>query len=76
MKHWPRIIALLGYDPTPKPTTLGQQLLAYRRQHGFNRETLAATIGVDEATLWRWETDARKPTRKEHLEALRLMAIP
>ncbi len=23
MRHWPKIIAFLGYDPTPEPATLG-----------------------------------------------------
>ena len=74
MKHWPNISAFLGYDPSPEPTTLGQRFLAYRRRHGLSRKALATSLGVDEATLWHWETDERAPTTKAHLHALRLFA--
>ena len=70
MKHWPGIIALLGYDPTPEPTTLGQQLLAHRRRLGLSRKALAASLGVDDVTLWRWETDERKPHGDTHLDLI------
>ncbi len=48
MKHWPGIIAFLGFDPSPAPSTIGEQLLAYRRRHGLSRKTLAADLAVDD----------------------------
>ncbi len=65
MKHWPGIIAFLGYDPNPEPETLGERLLAHRRRHGLSRLALALQLGIDETTLWRWETDQRRPEREE-----------
>jgi transcriptional regulator with XRE-family HTH domain len=73
MKHWPPIISFLGYDPTPMPVTLGERILAYRRREGLSRKALAVSLNIDEATLWRWETDERKPHTKEHLEGIRVL---
>ena len=61
MKHWPGIIGFLGYDPGPEPKTIGERVLAYRRQYGLSRKLLARQLGADEATLWRWETGRRFP---------------
>jgi DNA-binding XRE family transcriptional regulator len=73
MKHWPNIIAFLGYDPYPEPTTLGERLTAYRRKHGVSRKALAITLGADEGTLLRWEGGERMPTTKAHFSALQLL---
>ena len=64
MKHWPGIIAFLGYDPTPEPKTLGERLRAYRRRHGISRKALAAKLRVDEGTLWRWECGTGIPSEQ------------
>jgi transcriptional regulator with XRE-family HTH domain len=61
MKHWPGIIEFLGHDPNPESKTLGERLLAYRRQHGMGRNALARQLGADETNLSRWEIDQRKP---------------
>ena len=75
MRHWPGIIAFLGFDPSPAPSTIGEQLLAYRRRHGLSRKALAADLAVDEATLWRWETDLRAPSDEVHLKALETLNL-
>jgi DNA-binding XRE family transcriptional regulator len=76
MKHWPGIIGFLGYDPSPKPKTIGERLLAYRRQHGTSRKALARQLGADEATLWRWEVGQRIPVVQRHVDAVgQLMSI-
>jgi DNA-binding XRE family transcriptional regulator len=75
MKHWPGIIAFLGRDPNPEPTTLGERLLTYRRHHGLSRITLATALAVDEGTLWRWEIDQRKPVSERHIDAIRRLEI-
>ena len=76
MKHWPSIIAFLGFDPSPMPLTLGEKLLSYRRTQGVSRKALAETLGVDEGTLWRWETDERKPHDEKYITALQLDVSP
>ena len=75
MKHWPGIIEFLGYDPNPVPVTTGEKLLAYRRTLGISRKKLAGQFGVDEGTLWRWETDQRKPECERHDDAIRRLEL-
>ena len=75
MKHWPEIIKFLGIDPNPEPTTLGERLLTYRRHHGLSRKALAALLGADDTTLWRWEIDQRKPECERHVEAIRQLEL-
>ena len=75
MKHWPGIIEFLGHDPNREPNTLGERLLAYRRHQGLSRRALAATLGADDTTLWRWETDQRKPESERHIDAIRRIEL-
>ena len=58
----PSIIQFLGYDPAPKPETVGQSLKRYRQLHGIPQHELANRLGVDPGTLGRWERGARQPT--------------
>jgi len=57
----PRIISFLGYDPYPKPTTLGEQIAAKRRLLGLSRKRMAKQLGIDQATLTRWESSYSTP---------------
>lgn len=75
MKHWPQIIAFLGYDPNPEPQTIGQKLLAYRRKLGMSRKAMAKSLLVDEVTLWRWETDERKPQIDLHIKTIKELGL-
>ena len=50
-----------------------KRLLAYRRLKGLSREeALADRLGVDETTLWGWETGQHRPSRRhrERIEGL------
>ncbi len=75
MRHWPEIIKFLGYDPSPEPKTMGERLLAYRRRNGLSRKALAIVVGADEATLWRWENNQRKPECERHFDAIRRLRL-
>ncbi len=75
MKRWPEIIDFLGYDPTPKPKTFGEQLLAYRRQHGLSRKALAYLLRADKHTAWRWEAGVPEPASIAHKEALAVLFV-
>jgi DNA-binding transcriptional regulator YiaG len=70
MKHWPKIIEFLGYDPNPEPKTIGERLVAHRRQLGLSRKALAEQFSVDEATLSKWEAGTRKPNTMRHIEVV------
>jgi DNA-binding transcriptional regulator YiaG len=58
----PRIISFLSYDPHPEPTTPGERIAAKRRRLGLSRKRMATQLGIDEATLARWESGRSTPT--------------
>jgi DNA-binding XRE family transcriptional regulator len=64
IRHIPATIRFLGYVPFSVGDSLAERLKAYRRIRGLSRKRLARTLGVDEATLWRWETGQRRPQGK------------
>ena len=51
----PAICTFLGYDPFPKPKTLGGRMLALRRKMGWSIEEAAHRVGVDPGTWGYWE---------------------
>jgi transcriptional regulator with XRE-family HTH domain len=57
VRHWPAIIAWLGYYPFPEPVTPAEKLVAYRREHGLSQAELAEKLGVDGGSITRWERD-------------------
>jgi DNA-binding transcriptional regulator YiaG len=61
LRHLPRIIRFLGYNPLPPARTLAQQIVRYRKTLGLSREELAERLSIDPGTLWRWETNVREP---------------
>lgn len=63
--HWPRIIAFLGREPWPEPTTPAQKLRAARRRQGLSITEAAHVLAVDPSTLWWWE-HGRRPHRHEY----------
>ena len=67
-KFWPRLIQFLGYDPRPKPATLGEALRRFRQGRGTSQRALAAELKVDHKTL-RWWEGVRIPQGK-HLARL------
>jgi transcriptional regulator with XRE-family HTH domain len=40
---------------------LPERIKAYRKIRGLSRKKLARILGVDEGTLWRWETGQCRP---------------
>ena len=66
IRMWPKVIEFLGYYPFPDPKILGERILAYRRHNGLSVARTAELLGVDKATLTRWESGTAP-----HLEAHR-----
>lgn len=64
IRHLPRIIAFLGYNPLPVPQTLPGKLRGTRQALGLSQKDMARRIGVDAATLARWESGKNRPSRK------------
>jgi hypothetical protein len=48
------VVAFLGYDPTPAPTTLAERLKAKRRALGITFEEVARNLGWDPGSLSRY----------------------
>jgi transcriptional regulator with XRE-family HTH domain len=61
LRFLPAIIALLGFDPRPVGTTLGEQLVTCRTTRGLSRAAAARSMAIDPATLLRWENGQRNP---------------
>ena len=64
LRHIPKIIKFLGYNPLPPAQSLAEQIVRYRKTIGLSREQLAKRLGVDPGTLWRWEAGRREPKGK------------
>lgn len=60
-RMYPALIKHLGYEPWPEPQTLGEKLQAERLRRGLSRKHAAEVIGVDEGTLWWWESGRWRP---------------
>jgi transcriptional regulator with XRE-family HTH domain len=72
----PRICHFLGHNPLQgNPTTLGEKIKQYRIQKGLSLRKLAKILGVDPATLARWERGEPLLSAKvgNQLEKLRLI---
>jgi len=61
LRYVPRIIGFLGYAPYDPSRPFGERLAAQRRALGISRQALAKALGVDESTVFRWETGKRIP---------------
>jgi transcriptional regulator with XRE-family HTH domain len=56
VKHFPAILAFLGYDPKrPSPTCLSERLQAKRRELGWTQRDAARKLGIDPSTWSSWE---------------------
>jgi hypothetical protein len=57
----PGIIVFLGYCPYTPGRPLGERLRVARQARGLSRGRLAALVGVDEGTLWKYPFGERSP---------------
>lgn len=62
-RHYGPIIRFLGYDPEPGDRSLAGRLRAIRRRLGLSQAEFAATVGLDEGSVCRWESGSRHPSR-------------
>ncbi len=62
--HLPRVGQFLGYNPIARGTTVGERIVNRRKTLGMTQKQFARQIGVDPATLARWERGERKPQGK------------
>jgi hypothetical protein len=71
------VVAFLGYDPTPGPTTLAERFEAKRRSLGVTLDQVAPHLGWDEGSLRRYLNGEWRlsPERRAALEVF-LNAAP
>ena len=74
LRFLPKVFAFIGGDPRPEPSNFGARLTRWRERKGWSRKRLAAELKVDEGTLWRWESERRRPTRRYFVKLDRLLA--
>ena len=57
LRRLPAIAVFLGYDPesASDDTPIALQLASKRRRLGLSQKALARALGIDEATVRRWE---------------------
>lgn len=60
-RHYPEIIAFLGYEPWKPPTTFGEALIAERRRRGLSVKAAAALLKVARAAFHKWEVGVVRP---------------
>jgi transcriptional regulator with XRE-family HTH domain len=64
VRHVPRIVTFLGYDPFPvPPEAFSARLKAARIAAGLTRRQLAAWLGVHPGTVAEWERGEKCPGR-------------
>jgi DNA-binding XRE family transcriptional regulator len=51
--YWPKIVNFLGYSPFPEPAlvTLGERIVAKRRELGLSKKAAAQFLGINEQTI-------------------------
>jgi transcriptional regulator with XRE-family HTH domain len=65
----PKVVAFLGYDPSPEPETLSARIRRVREQEGLSQEELARKLGLNPSSVRAWE---RNEIRKPHRRLLRV----
>ncbi|MGH8046183.1 MAG: helix-turn-helix domain-containing protein [Chthoniobacterales bacterium] len=58
------IVEFLGYSPFPVKDSIAGHLVNYRKIRGWTQKHFAAVIGIDQATLAKYERGERIPAGK------------
>lgn len=54
---------------------IGKNIISYRTKAGLSQEALAKRIGVAKSTVFRWETNATKPSLETALKISKVLGI-
>ncbi|MBT2303426.1 XRE family transcriptional regulator [Variovorax paradoxus] len=60
----PAIVRFIGFDPSPEPATLAEQMRAYRQRHGLSIKAAARRAGVHEDSWGQWERTGLIPWKR------------
>lgn len=74
IRHYPKIIQFLEYNPLPKPNSFPEQLLYCRHTLGMNQKQFAKLVGFHADTIHSWEINEYAPsvTTMERLDKILL----
>lgn len=61
IRNMPKVIEFLGYDPRPAPLGMAARLRHQRETLGLSQVAAAERLGIDPATLRRWERGEKEP---------------
>ncbi|MBT2324617.1 helix-turn-helix transcriptional regulator, partial [Variovorax paradoxus] len=64
VEFMPAIMAFLGYDPMPAPTTLAERMRAYRHRFGLSIKAAALRAAVHEDSWGEWERTGLIPWKR------------
>ncbi|MBN1516297.1 helix-turn-helix domain-containing protein [Candidatus Sumerlaeota bacterium] len=64
VRHVPRILGFLGYNPLPNGPGWPERLYQARAQLGLTQEQMAKQLGVGHFSYQSWERDIRQPSEK------------
>lgn len=65
VRYYPAIADFLGYCPYERAESLGERVALHRRYRGLSQRDLAKKIGVDPASIARWEAGERIPGERK-----------
>jgi len=68
LQFLPGIIAFLGYDPRPEPSSLAERIVWFREGRGWSQKRFAKILGVDPTALARWERGTWRPVSECRLK--------
>ncbi|MBK1818245.1 helix-turn-helix transcriptional regulator [Luteolibacter yonseiensis] len=66
------VIAFVGYDPYPEPSSLAEELVSFRRLRGLRVRDAASLADVDPATWSSWERNEHQITPR-YLDRIRTL---
>ena len=72
----PAIIQWLGYDPLPRPSSIGEWIALERTRRGLARRALADALGWDESTVREYEEGDRPPNGPRLAQLYALLGQP
>jgi DNA-binding XRE family transcriptional regulator len=62
LKHYPAVIAFLGYNPLETPMlSFAQSIRQYRLRHGLSIARMGRLVGVNGSTILSWEKAEHVP---------------
>ena len=73
IRHFPKVIEFLGYNPLVMPKTFVERLTFYRYSHGLSVRAFASILNICPDTLYEWERGDYQPSKDLKKKVNRIM---